>query len=56
MLSSQEHELLVSLNERIQTEADSRKLMRLIEQLNDLLYKAEARVNATRAGKGVGAS
>jgi hypothetical protein len=48
MLTDGERELMSDLNERIQQEKDPAKLLRLVEQLNTLLEKAETRVKSLR--------
>lgn len=45
MLTDDERKLMALLNERIQIEQDSAKLMRLIAQLNSLLERAEERTS-----------
>ena len=45
MLTDDERKLMALLNERIQIEQDSAKLMRLIAQLNALLERAEERTS-----------
>jgi hypothetical protein len=50
MLTDKERELMRDLSERIQQEKDNPKLVRLVEQLNSLLKKAERRMKSLREG------
>jgi hypothetical protein len=54
MLTEDERRIMHDLNERIQREPDSEKLVKLVEQLNRLLESAELRTRALMDGKGDG--
>ena len=50
MLTDEERRMMASLNDRIQREQDHAKLIRLVQQLNNLLAGAEACAAALRKG------
>jgi hypothetical protein len=52
MLTDGERQMMRDLNERIQNEPDPMKLIKLVEQLNALLERAEMRVKVLRQGQG----